>query len=107
MLNTIFGFGFFALLVGMGLHYTISLACSTVCGVVFNFKTISALVFCSNENWRIFRFVLVYILIYFFNAAGIFLVGLFSGGPLLGGAIMLMPAALLAYSLQKQFVFKV
>jgi putative flippase GtrA len=106
VLNTIFGFGCFALFVGLGLHYTAALACSTICGVVFNFKTLGALVFRSNENWRIFRFIAVYFLIYFFNAAGIYLIGLCGGSSLLGGALMLLPAAFLGYLLQKRFVFK-
>ena len=107
VLNTLFGFGCFSLLLSIGVHYTIALALSTICGVLFNFKTIGTLVFHSKENWRIFRFILVYILIYFFNAAGIYLVERCGGGALLGGAIMLLPAALLAYLLQKRFVFKV
>lgn len=106
VLNTIFGFGCFALLVGLGLHYTAALAYSTVCGVAFNFKTLGALVFRSNENWRIFRFIAVYILIYFLNATGIYIIGLCGGSSLLGGALMLLPAAFLGYLLQKRFVFK-
>jgi putative flippase GtrA len=106
VLNTIFGFGCYAILVLLGLHYTLAIALSTICGVIFNFKTLSTIVFHASGNRRIFRFILAYIIIYFFNAFGVYFIGMCGGGLLLGGAIMLLPAAFLAYILQKLYVFK-
>lgn len=107
VLNTIFGYGCYALLVVIGLHYSLALAISTICGIFFNFKTLGALVFNSSDNRRIFRFILVYIFAYLINAVGVYFVEISGGGALLGGAMMLLPAALLTYLLQKHFVFKV
>ena len=71
MMNTLFGYGLFALFLYMGFHYTLSLLFATVLGVLFNFKTIGTLVFSSHDNRLIFRFIATYTVIYFINVLGI------------------------------------
>ena len=45
ILNTAFGYLVFALLLFLGLHYTLAVILSTIAGVLFNFKTTGTLVF--------------------------------------------------------------
>jgi putative flippase GtrA len=105
MLNTIFGYSCFSLLLYADLHYSMALFFSTIFGVIFNFKSTGSLVFSSSDNRLIFRFVGVYIVIYFVNIAGIS--SLFHVGiqPYIGGAILIIPVAILAFLLNKRYVF--
>lgn len=105
VLNTAFGYGLFAIFLAISLHYSLALALATVLGVLFNFKTFGALVFRSHDNKRIFRFILVYVVVYSVNVAGIALLARIQISPFWGGAAMLLPCALLAFVLQKKFVF--
>ncbi|MBQ8045896.1 MAG: GtrA family protein, partial [Bacteroidales bacterium] len=57
ILNTLFGYGVYSLLVFLGLHYSVATLGSTVLGVLFNFKTYGVLVFKNTSNKLIFRFV--------------------------------------------------
>lgn len=126
-LNTIFGYGVFALLIFIGLHYTIAGLFATVLGVLFNFKTIGIIVFNNNNNWIIFKFIGVYginyvisiLLLTFLEQSGIdsYLSKiLFQVTDLMifknpraitciGGAILLIPIGLFAYALNHFFVF--
>ncbi len=105
VLNTAFGYGCFAALLWVGLHYAPALLASTVLGMLFNFKTTSQLVFGLRDNRRIFRFVTVYALAYGFNVAGVGLMDRAGMSPAAGGAVMLLPAAVLAFFLQRKLVF--
>ena len=60
VLNTLFGYGIFALLLFIGLHYAVASILATICGVLFNFKTTGTLVFNNNDNRLIFKFISVY-----------------------------------------------
>ena len=104
-LNTAFGYGCFAIFLFFGLHYSVALFLSTVLGVVFNFKTTGVLVFKSSDNRLIFRFVMVYALVYGVNLAGLALFTSLGVVPYIGGAILVLPMALLAFLMQKKFVF--
>lgn len=105
VLNTAFGYGCFAALLWLGIHYGPALLASTVLGVLFNFKTTGRLVFRSSDNLRIVGFVGAYALVYGVNVAGVALMNQAGISPALGGAVMLLPAATLAFFLQRKFVF--
>jgi len=105
VLNTLFGYACFALLLWFGLHYTVAMALATVLGVLFNFKSSGALVFGSNDNRLVFRFVASYAVIYLANILGIAAFERAGIAPQVGGALMLLPAAVLAFVVQKRFVF--
>ena len=60
VLNTAFGYLAYALLLFLGLHYTLAVVLSTIAGVLFNFKTTGTIVFKNNNNKLIFKFVAVY-----------------------------------------------
>lgn len=106
IINSLFGYGCFALFLYMKLHYTLALFLATILGVVFNFKSTGALVFESHDNHLIFRFASSYIVIYLINVVGVKAFLHMGVAPHTGGAILILPMALLAYLLNKKFVFK-
>jgi putative flippase GtrA len=105
-LNTLFGYGMFALLIYIGLHYSMAVLISTIAGVLFNFKTYGLLVFNSKNNKLIFKFILIYIILYLSNIGGIAAFEYFGIGNYIGGMLMLVPVGLLGFLLNKKFVFK-
>lgn len=105
-LNTLFGYGVFTLMIWAGLHYSVAIAGSTVLGTLFNFKSTGALVFKSNDNSRIVRFLLVYGVVYCVNVLGVAILIRVGLNAYYSGMVMILPLALLAYRLNSQFVFK-
>jgi len=104
-LNTLFGYGVFALLLWLGLHFSLAAFLSTLAGVLFNFRTTGKLVFGSHDWSLIFRFLLVYSILYLCNVAGIWLLEQIGIPAMLGGALLLLPMAVLGYLLNKTLVF--
>jgi putative flippase GtrA len=105
-LNTVFGYGFFALLIFIGLSYPLALFLGTIAGILFNFKTIGGLVFNNQNNLLIFKFFGVYGITYLCNLGGLALLKSFDINTYLGGAILIIPVGLLAFLLNRTFVFK-
>lgn len=106
LLNTLFSYTVFALLIFWQMHYSLAVLISTVLGVLFNFKTIGKLVFKSDDNRLIFRFVGVYGIIYLFNVGGLRLYRVFDDNMYLAGLLMIAPSAILSFMLLSRFVFK-
>lgn len=107
ILNTAFGYGLFVLFIFFGMHYSLAVLLSTILGVLFNFKTIGSLVFKSKDNSLIFRFVLVYVFLYFVNIFCLWILRqIWSDNMYLNGFILLAPLAMLSFVLNKKFVFK-
>ncbi|MDP2946504.1 MAG: GtrA family protein [Nanoarchaeota archaeon] len=105
-LNTVFGYGLFALLIFIGVAYPLAALISTIAGILFNFKTISVVVFKNHNNLLIFKFFGVYGITYLCNLGGLALFKFFEINLYWGGAILLIPVGLLAFSLNQTFVFK-
>jgi len=105
VLNTIFGYGIFASLIYLGLHYALAIALATVIGVMFNFKTVGYFVFSSKDNRKIIKFILVYIVIYILNTIGVKIISEFGQNYYISGLLMLIPLALISYCLNLKFVF--
>ena len=105
IINSLFGYGCFALFLYMGLHYALALFLATVFGVIFNFKSIGTLVFGSHDNRLMFRFIGSYGVIYFINILGIKAFSHIGVVPYISGAILILPMAVLAYIFNKRFVF--
>ncbi|MCX6238351.1 MAG: GtrA family protein [Bacteroidia bacterium] len=105
-LNTVFGYGLFALLIFIGIIYPLALLISTIAGILFNFKTIGVVIFKNHNNILIFKFLGVYGITYLCNLGGLALFKSFEINIYLSGAILLIPVGLLAFILNKIFVFK-
>lgn len=104
-INTIFGYGMFALFIYFHLHYSIASLLATMLGVLFNFKTTGKLVFKSSDNRLIFRFIGVYVIGYFMNILFLKILQLFGINVYLSGAILILPLAILSYVLNSRYVF--
>jgi putative flippase GtrA len=105
-INTGFSYGIYAFLLYIGIAYKVASLGSLILGVIFSFKTQGKFVFNNVNNKLFLRFLLCWIIIYFFN---IFLIGkliVFNFNAYQAGAIALVPVTLFSYLVQKLIVFK-
>lgn len=105
--NTAFSYLIYALLVLIGLHYSLATLISTILGIIFNFFTTGRIVFCNMDNRRIIRFILVYALAYLVNV--LFLKGLVDVlrmDKLIAGGLVTLPVAFLSYYLNSIWTFR-
>ncbi|GAL92629.1 hypothetical protein N44_01187 [Microcystis aeruginosa NIES-44] len=85
---------------------------ATILGVLFNFQTTGKLVFGSQNNKLIFRFVLVYVVTFLLNVEALRIVDAIDIGieqktkMLIAGAILVLPMAVISFILMKLFVFR-
>ena len=105
IINTLFGYTVFALMILIRLDYRFSLLITTICGVLFNFKTIGTLVFKAKDSRPIIRFVGVYLIIYLLNDQSLQIANSLGMNILWAQAGLLLPLASLSYILNKKFVF--
>ncbi len=105
MLNTLFGYTWYAIFIALGLQYPIALLLSTVIGVLFSFMTIGKFVFKSSNHLLVFKFIGVYVLLYFFNITLIKLLKQVSPDLYLTGFIAIISSAALGFILNKHLVF--
>jgi putative flippase GtrA len=105
-LNTIFGYGIFALCIYLKLHYSLASLISTVLGILFNFKTTGIIVFKNKSNSLIFRFFLVYGISFCIGLILLFLLNQMGINNYIGGALLILPGAIIAYTLQRFLVFR-
>ena len=105
VLNAAFGYGCFAGFLYLGLHYSAALLLATILGVAFNFKSTGVLVFGSENNKLIFRFVAGYGVVYGAYVAGIAALKLLGVDYYLAGMALIVPMALLSFVINKRFVF--
>ncbi|MBU0762684.1 MAG: GtrA family protein [Candidatus Altiarchaeota archaeon] len=105
ILNTIFGYTLYAVLIYSGLHYSIAVLAATIIAVLFNFKTYGRLVFKQNNNSKLMSFIAVYTIVYFVNVLGLAYLDSLGVDNYVGGAAMLIPVGVTAYTLNKKFVY--
>jgi len=105
-LNTLFGYSCYALFIYIGMRYPLALLLSTCIGVLFNFKTIGRFVFARTNNNYFLKFVTVYGGIYFFNMILIKFLESFTNNFYLAGLVAMVPAAIIAFILNKFIVFR-
>ena len=105
VLNTAFGYGIYAILIFIGLHYALASLMATLLGILFNFFTTGRIVFRNADNSRLLKFFIVYGVVYVFNLAGLAVMDLLHVDLYLAGLVMVPPGAILAYILNHRFVF--
>lgn len=106
IINTIFGYAVYALLIYLHFHYVWAALLSTIVGTLFNFKTTGKIVFNNSRNHLLLKFIMVYALVYILNITIIRIVTSFYSNQYLGGALALLVAVPVAFILNKEFVFK-
>jgi putative flippase GtrA len=104
-INTLFGYSLYALFLFLKFHYAIASLMATIGGILFNFKSTGTIVFKNNNNKLLFRFVSVYIITYLLNVMCLKVFSSFNANMYVAGAILLLPMGLIAFMLQKKFVF--
>ena len=105
MLNTLFGYSVFAALVYAGVQRALALLLATCIGVVFNYFSTGRIVFGNRGAARLTRFVLCYAVVYLCNL-GLMELGIALGANIyVAGAISTLLATVVAFVLNRQFVF--
>ncbi len=104
-LNTVFGYSLFAVFTFIGLTYPVAIGLATIGGVLFNFQSIGRLVFDGAPRSRFWRFVGVYCVIYLVNLGGVRLLLGLGANVYVANAVTLLPLSLLAFILNRRFVF--
>jgi len=105
VLNTVFGYAVFAVFILLDLHYAVAALLSTICGVLFNFKTTGRLVFGSRDNSLLVRFFGVYAITYVLGVLYLRVSTVYQWNILIAAAVMMPPMAILSYTLNRLFVF--
>ena len=106
-INTLFGYGLFALFIFLGFHYAMASFLATVLGILFNFKTTGVLVFQNKDNRLLFRFFGVYGVVFVINVLMLKVLGNVGFDMYIAGALVIVPLAVLSFVLNKLFVFGV
>lgn len=105
-LNTLFGYSVFAVLILIGTTPTLALILTYGIGVVFNFFTTRRFVFNRSERASLLRFIVAYVVIYFFNLGLYRLVEFADTSPLVTQALCLPVVAIFSFLLFKFQVFR-
>ena len=98
-LNTLFGYSLFALFIFLGIHFTLASLLSTILGILFNFKTTGGFVFQNKNNRLIYRFFVVYTVVYLLNIALLKLLNSNGFDLYFAGAIITLPLAIVTFLL--------
>lgn len=108
ILNTLFGYSVFSVLVFLGMPYLLALLISTIVGVVFNYFSFGLMVFKGRDGWLGFaRFVSAYVLIYAVNATMLRIITIkFFMNPYFGQAICVPISVALSWLLMNYWVYK-
>ncbi len=105
-LNTLFSLSIYWILVFFGVHYSLAVFISNMLGILFNYKTTGKLVFESDSNKLIFKFIAVYLFTYCLSVGGIKLLLIIGVDKYLAAVIIAAPMAVISFFLMKRFVFK-
>jgi putative flippase GtrA len=104
-LNTAVGYALFATFTWAGMHYPLAIALATILGVAFNFQSTGRLVFGGARLAQLGRFVTVYGVVYLLNVGSVALLLRLGLNVYVANAVVLLPLALVAFVLQRRFVF--
>jgi putative flippase GtrA len=104
-LNTAVGYAIFAVLVWVGLPFPLAIGLATVLGVAFNFQSTGRLVFGGAPMSQLGRFVGVYVVVYLLNIGAVALLLDAGLNVYMANALVILPLALIAFALQRRFVF--
>ncbi len=105
VVNTLFGYGVFALLIFLKVHYALASFAATSLGVAFNFHTIGRFVFGNRDQALIFKFFAVYGVVYLLSVGGLKALSAIGVSYYLGGGLLLLPMAIISFVLNRKFVF--
>jgi putative flippase GtrA len=105
LLNSVFGYGVYALLIIAGAPVWAAVGGATVLGIIFNFFSYGGLVFGNASFGRLPAFIAVYAVLYVLNVGLVHMVMAWGAGALLAQAFVFPLMAALAFLLMRVFVF--
>lgn len=105
-INTAFGYGVYAACIFLGAGYALASGTSIVCGVLFSYKTMSALVFGRGASGSLVRYIASYGLVYAFSLLMLKTMDEFGINAYVAGLLAAPPSALVSFALLKLFVFR-
>jgi putative flippase GtrA len=105
-INTVFGYGIYWGLLQLDFHFAIATFFSTVLGTIFNFFTTGRLVFKSKNKGSFYKFIFVYGFLYLISTGGIAFIHNFDISYEIAGLIIIIPRAVIAFLLNKNWVFR-
>ena len=108
VLNTVFGYAIYAVLIFVNVPYLIALSAATAAGVIFNYFSFGRIVFHGHGGWLVFgKFVIAYAVIYGANAMLLkSLTKDFLLSPYVGQIICIPLSVLLSWLLMIYWVYK-
>ena len=106
IVNTLFYYMVYSFCIFFGIDYKLSVLFATIIGIFFSFKTFSKYVFDNDDNSLIFRFILVYIILYVANIVLIRIFQVFIMNYYISGFFATVCCAVLSFILNKWYVFK-
>ena len=106
LVNTLFGYLAFAILIYMGISEVAAVPTAMVAGTLFNFISYGKYVFASLNPRRLPKFVMAYLLLYACNLGGLRGLARVGMGPYAGQAILTLPLVILAYVFNDRWVFR-
>jgi putative flippase GtrA len=104
--NTAFSYGIYAACIYLGTGYAIASGISIVCGILFSYKTTSALVFGRGYRGSLARYIASYAVVYLFSVLLLKTLDEFGINPYLAGVLAAPPCAVLSFAMLKLFVFR-
>jgi putative flippase GtrA len=105
-INTAFGYGIYAACIYAGAGYAIASGVSVVCGVLFSYRTTSAMVFGGGYRGSLARYIGSYAIVYAFGLLILKTMDELGVNPYLAGVLAAPPCAVLSFGLLKLFVFR-
>lgn len=104
IVNTLFGYGLYALFVAVGLNMYVAQICAHILGVTFNYFTYSRYAFRDAEGSKP-RFVLSYAANYLLGLASLAAAAQVIASPYLAGLAAVLFVSMVNYFILKHFVF--
>lgn len=105
VVNTLFGYGIYALLLSMGLNMYAAQIIGHITGVAFNYFTYSRHVF-QNAAASKLRFILSYTLNYAAGLAFLSLCAIISPSPYLAGLLAMVITSIINFFVLRRYVFR-
>ena len=104
--NTAFSYAIYAACIYLGAGYAIASGASIVCGILFSYKTTSAVVFGRGYRGSLARYIACYAVVYAFSVLLLKAMDEYGVNAYLAGVLAAPPCAVLSFALLKLFVFR-
>ena len=105
-INTAFGYGIYAACLFLGAGYALASGITILCGVLFSYKTTSAVVFGRGYSGSLVRYIGSYVVVYLFSVLLLKAMTELGINAYLAGLLAAPPCAVLSFALLKLFVFR-